>query len=304
MQKYSFFNKVSTYSHSFGRFNGFEMEVFAESSVIQDYLQKQREKGKSIGFVATMGSLHSGHLALVKQAKNDNDLVITSIFVNPTQFNNAEDLEKYPRNEERDLKNLQSVDCDIVFLPAVKELYPDEVKGENINLRGLDRLMEGTFRPNHFQGVATVIRRFFDILNPDKAYFGLKDYQQYLIVKNVANDLGFKTEVIGSPIERNNKGLALSSRNERLSEDQKEEALIIYECLNWAQRHHKDHSPKEIKERTIKRFRESSLELEYVEICEAELLKPLENWNGQNSARMFIAAFAGKVRLIDNEMLF
>lgn len=304
MQKYSIFGKVSTYSHSFGRFNYWAMRIFEKVGPLKNYLSILREEGKSTGFVATMGALHSGHLSLVKQAKEQNDQVIVTIFVNPTQFNNPEDLEKYPRDVNRDINNLDSVGCDMVFIPSVEDIYPDSVESEDIDLNGLDKNMEGTYRHNHFDGVATVVKRFFEIIEPSRAYFGKKDYQQYLIVKYVSDKLGLGPEVIGLEIERNDKGLALSSRNERLNDEEREKALLIYNSISWAQNNYENFNPGQLKREINDRFEKSDLDLEYVEICDAESLNEIQDWNIVSSARIFIAANLGKVRLIDNDSLF
>ena len=280
------------------------MLVFEEVGPLKDYLSKLRQEEKTIGFVATMGALHEGHLSLVTQAKQQNEIVIVSIFVNPTQFNNPDDLEKYPRNMDRDIANLEKIDCDIVFIPGVGDIYPSEVKSEDLDLKGLDSNMEGTYRQNHFDGVATVVKRFFEILQPNKAYFGKKDFQQYLIVKHITEMLNLGPEIIGLEIERSEKGLALSSRNERLNEEEKEQALLIINSIRWAQNNYSHLSPQELKSNIQSEFKSSSLDLEYAEICDSETLKPIENWDESGSARIFIAANIGKVRLIDNDSLF
>lgn len=280
------------------------MLLFEKVSPLKTLLDKLRGDGKSIGFVATMGALHTGHLALVRLAKSQNDLVIVSIFVNPTQFNKSEDLLKYPRNTEKDLAMLRSVDCDIAILPEVDDIYPKAVKSEEIDLIGLDLNMEGTYRPGHFDGVATVVKRFFEIINPDKAYFGEKDYQQYLVIKHISESLSLGPEVIGAPIERNDHGLALSSRNERLSIAGKNAALIIYDSIRWAKNNFEKFNPAEILDIIKNKFQSSELELEYVEICDQATLKPLKEWDDAKHARIFIAAELGKVRLIDNDSLF
>jgi pantoate--beta-alanine ligase len=304
MQKYSFFGKVSTYNHSFDWLNWRIMLVFEKADLLHKHILKLKEGGKSVGFVATMGALHSGHLRMVKRSKQENDITITSIFVNPTQFNNPEDLKKYPRDTDRDLNGLEEYGCDITFLPSVDEIYPDKVESDDLDLEGLDVLMEGEFRPGHFKGVVTVIKRFFDILIPTKAYFGEKDFQQYLIIKRMTILLKLGVEIVGHPIERSEKGLALSSRNERLDESQKTDALIIISALKWAQQNHHHLTPLQIKTSITEQFDSSTLDLEYVEICNAENLQAIESWAAVQEARIFISAYSGKVRLIDNESLF
>lgn len=280
------------------------MLIFEKVSSLKNHLSDLKQQQKSIGFVATMGALHSGHTSLVSQAKQRDSIVVVSIFVNPTQFNKSEDLQKYPRNNEKDKALLEEVDCDIVFIPSVKEMYPNKVEPEDINLNGLDKNMEGTFRSNHFDGVATVVKRLFEIITPDRAYFGLKDFQQYLVIKHVTAVLKLGPEIIGLEIERNEKGLALSSRNERLSEDEKEQALLISKTIRWAKENYEDHEPSELKNRIQIDFKNSKLELEYAEICDPGSLKPFNQWSDFKEARIFIAANLGKVRLIDNDRLF
>lgn len=280
------------------------MLIFEQVSPLIKHLSDLKKQQKTVGFVATMGALHSGHISLVRQAKQRDSVVVVSIFVNPTQFNKAEDLLKYPRNTERDKSLLAEVDCDIVFIPTVEEMYPNKVEPEEINLKGLDKNMEGTYRSNHFDGVATVVKRLFEIITPDRAYFGLKDFQQYLVVKHVTNVLNLGPEIIGLEIERNDKGLALSSRNERLSDLEREEALIISKNMAWAKENYPILSPSELKNQIQLDFNNSNLDLEYVEICDPESLTTVDNWSDSKEARIFIAANLGKVRLIDNDRLF
>lgn len=280
------------------------MLIFQKVSPLKNHLSEIKKQQKSIGFVATMGALHSGHISLVKQAKQRDSIVIVSIFVNPTQFNKSEDLEKYPRNTESDKALLEEVDCDIVFIPSVKEMYPNKIEPEDINLNGLDKNMEGSFRTNHFDGVATVVKRLFEIITPDRAYFGLKDFQQYLVIKHISSVLNLGPEIIGLEIERNEKGLALSSRNERLSENEKDQALLISKTIRWAKENYKRFEPSELKNQIQIDFKNSNLELEYAEICNPESLKPFHQWSDFKEARIFIAANLGKVRLIDNDRLF
>jgi len=278
------------------------MLIFRKASELSSHIDILKSKGLKIGFVPTMGALHEGHLALVDRAALENDEVVVSIFVNPTQFNNANDLERYPRTEPEDLDKLKTTGCTMVFLPSVDEIYPDNVSSEKFELGHLDTIMEGLHRPGHFQGVATVVKRFFDIIKPHKAYFGKKDYQQLLVIKKVAERS--EVEVIGHGIERNNSGLALSSRNALLSEKEKEEALIIYQNMLWAKREVKNNSPEQIKKTIENNFKDSPLSLEYVEIVNAKDLLPISRWEEARHARIFMAAYCGEVRLIDNLSLF
>lgn len=280
------------------------MEIFSNSDALTKRLNLLKTESKSIGFVPTMGALHSGHLALVKQANSLNDISVVSIFVNPTQFNNAEDLKKYPRNNHQDIELLKSINCDILYLPEVADIYPSGAKSESIELGGLELEMEGAFRPGHFDGVATVVSRFFSIVGPNSAYFGEKDFQQLLIIKYMAAARYPNIKIIGLAIERNEKGLALSSRNERLSEKEKDDALAIYQSLSWAMQNTRNYTPSQLEAMVALKIEESELELEYVEIVNEENLKPIENWDDTKKARIFMAAHISGVRLIDNVSLF
>lgn len=280
------------------------MQIFTKVSDIQNHLASLKKQGLSIGFVPTMGALHQGHLALTNHSAEDNDITVVSIFVNPTQFNNPTDLEKYPRNTEADITMLETTGCDVVFLPSVKEVYPEKTESIQIDLKGLDKGMEGTHRPGHFDGVATVINRFFEILNPTRAYFGQKDYQQLLVVEQLTKTMNLPVEIVGHQIERSDKGLALSSRNQRLTKEEKEKSLIIYDCLNWMKENAKDLSPEQLTTEIVSRFENSELELEYVQIVDQSTLNEIDGWENIEHARAFIAAFISGVRLIDNMQLF
>jgi pantoate--beta-alanine ligase len=251
-----------------------------------------------------MGALHSGHLALIHNAAKANDLVVVSIFVNPTQFNNAEDLKRYPRDIEKDKSKLQEVPCDVLFFPEVSEMYPEKVESLPIDLGGLDIMMEGAHRPGHFDGVATIVSRFFEIIGPDEAFFGEKDFQQLQIIRHVSRALGFKVKIVAHPIERNEGGLALSSRNELLSPEDKEHSLAIIKNLKWARKHQHELSPVALTETITANFKNGPLALEYVEIVNQENLKKIETWQEAQNARIFIAAHISGVRLIDNLLLF
>ncbi len=280
------------------------MHIFRTAQTLIQHLNEQRSKGLSIGFVPTMGALHSGHLALINHASRDNNVVVASIFVNPTQFNNAEDLRRYPRNIDDDITKLQTTDCQVLFHPDVEEMYPEKVESQKINLGGLDAVMEGAHRPGHFDGVATIVSRFFKIVDPDKAYFGEKDYQQLQIIRHVSGQMGFKVDIIPHPIERSQKGLALSSRNQLLSDADQHKALAIIQNLIWARDNHKSFSPIELTKAIRKNFEKEPLELEYVEIVNQENLRNIGSWEEAKNARIFIAAHISGVRLIDNLLLF
>lgn len=280
------------------------MHIFRTAQTLIDHLNEQRSKGLTIGFVPTMGALHSGHLALIDHASQDNNIVVASIFVNPTQFNNAEDLKRYPRNIENDIAKLETTRCQILFNPEVEEMYPEKIESQNINLGGLDTVMEGAHRPGHFDGVATIVSRFFKIVKPDRAYFGEKDYQQLQIIRHVSEQLGFKVDIVPHPIERSDLGLALSSRNQLLSPEDQQKALVIIQNLIWAKENFKSLTPMEMAETIKRNFEKTPLELEYVEIVNQENLRNIDRWEEAQNARIFIAAHISGVRLIDNLLLF
>lgn len=253
-----------------------------------------------LGFVPTMGALHSGHLDLVKRASAENSLVVVSIFVNPTQFNNQEDLQKYPRTLENDLKVLEDISNCIVFVPDVAEIYPENDSFQGMDLQGMDTILEGKFRPGHFQGVVHVVHNFFRLIQPTRAYFGQKDFQQLAIIKKMTEVFTFPIQIVACETVRDDSGLAKSSRNIRLSDFEKIDALIIFETLNFMKVNRLDYnSPKELKDAAISFFKKGKLELEYLEISESTSLKILEeNWSEKTTAS--IAAYCGEVRLIDN----
>lgn len=294
----------SIYNNSFTSCNALKMQVFQRVKDLSDFQQDLAAKGASLGFVATMGALHEGHLSLLKRSIAENEASIVSIFVNPTQFNRAEDLQNYPIRTNEDLELLEAAGCTAVFMPPVEEIYGDSVKSEEIDLLGLDQGMEGEFRPGHFEGVATVVKRFFEIIKPQRAYFGNKDYQQVLIVKHVAKLFKLPIEVIGVPTSRYSNGLAMSSRNFRLSEKGMEEATIIHQQMMWARANYKDLNPEALKAQIRVHFKASNLELEYVEFADAEGMHIVKEWSNHKSVRILIAAFCEGVRLIDNTSLY
>jgi pantoate--beta-alanine ligase len=252
-----------------------------------------------VGLVPTMGALHEGHASLIRTAKKNSDFVIVSIFVNPTQFNNLEDLSNYPKTEEKDITLLKILACDLVFFPTISDIYPDDYHFPGINLGFLDQTMEGDLRPGHFQGVCQVVYRLFQLTKPNKAYFGLKDFQQVSVIRFMVNHFELPIEIIPCETNRDENGLALSSRNLRLSEEQKNEALVLYKTLTEALNNSSSMSPSHVKLIAEESIQKSALKLEYVEIVNPTTLENLKNeWCA--SARMCIVAYAGEVRLIDN----
>ncbi len=275
------------------------MHFFTQKSEFEKF-RKSISVAQSIGFVPTMGALHEGHLSLFRQSLKDNALTIASIFVNPTQFNNAEDLANYPNPLEADKNMLSRLGVDVLFAPNIEEMYPNGLEVENIDLHGLDKVMEGTHRPGHFEGMATIVKRLLRIVNPNTAYFGEKDFQQLAIIRNMVKDDMPQIEIIGMPIVREENGLAMSSRNLRLTEIQKEKATVIYRTLKELKKHAVDASPSNLLQLAYKNFAFSSLELDYCTIAETTTLKEVEQFQKDQSYRAFIAAFCGDVRLIDN----
>lgn len=259
-----------------------------------------KKRDYDLGFVPTMGALHRGHLELVKRASTENQSVVVSIFVNPNQFNNMEDLEKYPRTLENDIKVLENISNCIVFIPNKHEIYPDDDNFQSIDLQGMDSVLEGEFRPGHFQGVVHVVHNFFKLIQPKRAYFGQKDFQQLAIIKKMTDAFEFPIQIVACETVRDSSGLAKSSRNMRLSEAEKIDALIIYQTLLFLKENRCDYSsPKELKNAAISFFNQGNLKLEYLEICDSKTLEIAEdNWLVNMNAS--IAAYCGEVRLIDN----
>ncbi len=274
----------------------FKMLIFKEIKELQDYLTNQ--KGKTIGFVPTMGALHEGHVSLIRASKQQSDITVCSIFVNPTQFNKKDDLDNYPRNNEVDIKKLELANCDLVFLPSVKEMYPAKVV-KSFNFGALEKVMEGEHRPGHFNGVALVIERFLEIINPDFAFFGEKDYQQLAVVKTLAQQLNFKTKIIGCKIIREKNGLAMSSRNERLSKNEKNIASVIHQTLLFVKENYDTQPIDLLKQKAIDSINNNKeLAVEYFEIANKKTLQA-DNITKENAVA-FVAVNVGDVRLIDN----
>jgi len=276
------------------------MKVFKTVGLLQKNLMSI-DKNRSIGFVPTMGALHKGHLSIVKKAKKENELVIVSIFVNPTQFDKADDLKSYPVTVDNDLKLLKEIHCDIVFIPSVEDVYPENVQSSNFDFDGLDKVMEGAFRDGHFDGVGTVVKRLFEIVEPTRAYFGEKDFQQLQIIKKMVEKDNIAVQIVPCEIYRENDGLAMSSRNSRLSEEQREEAPLIHQTLLNVKKLFSERDIKYLKKMVEDIFKSNDiLELEYFEIANTSTLLSTNNKLPNINYRAFIAVFAGKVRLIDN----
>lgn len=278
------------------------MKLVNSISALQAALRPSRLKGLKTGFVPTMGALHNGHLSLVQKAGQENDLVVVSIFVNPTQFNDKGDLERYPRNIEEDTNKLSSLKCDIVFAPSVEEIYP-EPDHRKFSFGNLESVMEGKFRPGHFNGVAQVVSRLFDIVEPDKAYFGMKDFQQLAIIKEMVKQLRYPVEIVPVEIKREEDGLAMSSRNMLLEPRYRKEAPVIHQSLLKIRDFKKTHSVEAVKNLISAEIEKSQLlKVEYLEIVDQVSLQPVKSWDEPTEKIACAAVFAGKIRLIDNLM--
>lgn len=279
------------------------MLVFEDIKSLQAYLAPKWQKA-SIGFVPTMGALHQGHLSLIDSSTSENYLTVVSIFVNPTQFNNIQDLEKYPRKIKEDLKKLENTSCDAVFIPSAKEMYNDNLSSESFDFDGLDLPMEGAFRKGHFDGVGTIVKRFFEIIKPTRAYFGEKDFQQLQIIRKMVKKLHLSVSIVPCEIYREKDGLAMSSRNALLSYNYRESAPFIYETLKEIKSQFSEIGVSKSKEIVKNKFEAHPLfELEYFEIANESTLLPIKSIDSDTSHRAFIAVFAGDVRLIDNIQL-
>ena len=280
------------------------MEIFVNKIALQQYIAAAKKAGKKVGFVPTMGALHAGHLTLVQRAKSVTDVVICSIFVNPTQFNDPKDLEKYPRPIEADQALLKSVDCDVLFLPEVAVMYPDNDPHWEIDLGDLDKIWEGEHRPGHFQGVTQIVYKLFQLVEPDVAFFGQKDFQQVMVIQRMIAEMNLSVQLDIVPTSRDEKGLALSSRNARLSTDGIEKAYTLSKALRYIQAHvHEKEVDLLIQEATDMIEAITGIELEYLSICETQTLKPTPKIQDGKEYVVLIAAWIEGVRLIDNMLL-
>jgi len=277
------------------------LRVFTTTREIQQYLADLRNKGLSTGFVATMGALHQGHLSLIQQAKKDNDLVICSIFVNPTQFNDPADLEKYPRPIAHDTQMLEQAGCDILFNPKVSEMYADN-EHWHLALGEIEHLLEGKFRPGHYQGVTQVVYKLFNILKPNTAYFGQKDYQQIMVITKMVELLNLPVKLIMCPILREEDGLAMSSRNIHLTAEDRLHSIILSKTLNWVRENFDSNNIAELQNKAAERINaEDGVSLEYFELADGDSLHPANQATKKVVA--LVAARVGKTRLIDNVLI-
>jgi pantoate--beta-alanine ligase len=277
------------------------MKIFTKKKSINEYLLQIRASNKTIGLVPTMGALHQGHISLIEQAQQHNDIVVCSIFVNPTQFNDPKDLEKYPKTIEADITLLEQINCDILFNPDVSEIY-DGNEQWHLDMGELEHLLEGKFRPGHYQGVTQVVYKFFNIIKPDTAFFGQKDYQQFLIISKMVELLNVPVKLVMCPIKRDADGLAMSSRNIHLTPDDRQHALILSKTLSWVKNNFDNSNISSLqKEAELIIGSSPGVELEYFEIADGDTLHP----PSQNAKTIvaLVAARVGKTRLIDNTLL-
>lgn len=276
------------------------MKIIDNIKDLKQYLSKERENKKQIGFVPTMGALHEGHISLVHKCVRDNDICVVSIFVNPTQFNDKNDLVNYPKTPEQDYALLEAAGCAYVFAPSENEMYP-EPDTRIFNFGRVAEVMEGKYRPGHFNGVGQIVSKLFDIVEPHKAYFGEKDFQQIAVIRAMVKLLNQKVEIISCPIQREKDGLALSSRNVRLTPEQRQKAPIIARVLQESTTFAKKQNIRETINFVINTINgESEMNVEYYEIVDGETLESIENWSDSRDPVGCITVFCGKVRLIDN----
>ncbi|MEZ4801776.1 MAG: pantoate--beta-alanine ligase [Gelidibacter sp.] len=278
------------------------MKVYHHKDEIHVFVETLKSQQLTIGFVPTMGALHRGHLSLIEKSMKENDKTVISIFVNPTQFNNSEDLKKYPRNLEGDLELLKIVSDDIlVYAPSVEDIYGNNIVSNHFEFDGLEYEMEGKYRQGHFDGVGTIVKRLFEIIKPDKAYFGKKDFQQLRIIQKLVQKYHLPVHIIGCEIFREKDGLAMSSRNERLKPEYRKTAPIIYKLLKNAKKQFETKSANEVIKWVERQFKKHELlKLEYFTIADEETLKPVIKKSKNKTYRAFIAVYADDIRLIDN----
>jgi pantoate--beta-alanine ligase len=282
------------------------MILFKSAFMLSDYLEKQRKNGKTTGFVPTMGALHEGHLDLLRAASSANDLSVVSIFVNPTQFNDPKDFEKYPITVEKDIEQLESAGCDILFLPGISEIYPGGIENQpNYALGYLETILEGSYRPGHFQGVCMVVHRLLNIVMPHNLYMGQKDYQQCMVIARLIELAGFQDNIHLNivPTRREPGGLAMSSRNMRLTPEEKALAASLYQALTHLKDTIQEGPLTPAKKNAVAFLQQKGFRVDYVEIAGAEDLDIKNEWNGRDKLVALVAAYLNEVRLIDNLLL-
>ena len=276
------------------------MRVVKTISELKSLISGYKQENKTVGLVPTMGALHAGHKSLVDRARKENDIVVVSVFVNPTQFNNKQDLATYPRTEERDCALLEAAGCDVVFMPAVEEVYP-EPDNRQFDLGAVAEVMEGAHRPGHFNGVAQIVSKLFGFVEPDRAYFGEKDFQQIAVIRKMVQLEGFKLQIVACPIKREDDGLALSSRNVRLTAEQRQLAPNIYRVLKESCNFAKSHTVAETEKFVVDSLNAlPQMEVEYYSIVDALTMQPVSDWADADRITGCITVYCGEVRLIDN----
>ena len=280
------------------------MILFKKSADINAYLLQQQAQGLTVGFIPTMGALHPGHISLLKNAKTGSSIAVCSIFVNPTQFNDSKDFDKYPSTIEKDIDALEKAGCDVLFMPGVAEIYPGGTQQvEKYDLGYLETVLEGKFRPGHFQGVCMVMDRLLTIIPADELYLGQKDYQQCMVIKKLVALKQFRSHINICPTLRENDGLAMSSRNMRLPEQDRKQAVKIFETLSFLKSNIRPGDLAALKQTAIQNLADAGFKVDYVEIADANDLAILNSWDGHTSTVAVVAAFLGDVRLIDNMIL-
>ena len=276
------------------------MIIFKKTHDILDYILRKKQDKKTVGFIPTMGALHAGHISLIDRSKNENDLSVVSIFVNPTQFNNAVDFEKYPKTIEDDINKLEDAFCDVLFLPEIDEVYPDPEYRLVYDLGDLETILEGKYRPGHFQGVCQVVHRLLEIVKPDNLYLGQKDFQQSLVIKKMVELEGIVVKIHIIETMREEDGLAMSSRNLRLTPEQRKEANTIHEVLKWVKDEVKPGDLMLVKVQGSIYLTKHNFKVDYLEIADPEDLTVRHRWDGKKSYVILTAAYLGDIRLIDN----
>ncbi len=282
------------------------MILFKKATELSEYLDAQRKNGRTLGFCPTMGALHAGHISLIETSKKSNDLTVSSIFVNPAQFNNAQDFEKYPVTIERDIEMLEDAACDILFIPTVKEIYPDGfIHLKNYKLGFIETILEGKFRPGHFQGVCMIMERLLKIVLPQHLYLGQKDYQQCMVIKKLIKLIELDKIITTNicPTLREKDGLAMSSRNLRLNPEERKKADSIFKALSFIMTNFEVEKTEVLKQNAVSILKENGFTVDYVEIADASSLEEIKIRNGKQKPVALVAAFLNEIRLIDNLIL-
>lgn len=280
------------------------MNIYNQSAEVTSYLKQLRAEGRQYGFVPTMGALHRGHLSLIDRAKKENDLVVCSIFVNPAQFNDPKDFDLYPKTIETDISQLENAGCEVLFYPDTSQIYPaGSASGERYDIGRLEFILEGKYRPGHFQGVCKVMRRLMNIIQPDRLYLGQKDFQQCLVIQKLLSLMHLKARIVTCPTLREADGLAMSSRNTRLTAEQREKAPGIFKALCYIRDHVRRGTLNQVKEDAVEILLRHGFSVDYVEISSTKEFSPMQEWDGRIEIIALIAARMGEVRLIDNMVL-